>query len=799
MDGMNINALDPKNSSSKMNDVTKENWNKILDQTGIRSSTLGKFRDMENEAVFNERPATNVIPHQDTQLGYPDVTFELADKTQKLTRSRKNYSNERMEQAMNAVLYDKMSLRAAASQFKVPRSSLYDRVSPRRTQRRQQLDPSTEIHVLHIGSGNDIVLPDDKTWVIKSLQDGILTLDDAAFQLGLTIEETKSFYNSLSINRGNTVMKKIVISECEKVIDQSSKNKPDAFSMDDEGRMILDCETVKPRIFEGPVVIDSADSSDPNNVHVDFRNEESPNDTLEEQWHNATMLEVCDLRQNVSSAPTPSKNLCVSTLPYTMLSGLHSWMNALDNDTIRSSGHSAKKWNAQAMNDAIKAVKEKGLSIRKAAVAHGIPKSSLADRLSGKTALCAKRTLGLKKGAMKELKSLAKTQEQQDILKHLKNGLVSFKHAAKELGISYSRMRRLLRKNLELNTVENDVADAAKEVRREMLDDGEARISGRVEAKGKLKAKNDKNEACNKRERIRWTKEDMEKALAAVKEGKMSIRCAAKFYNIPKSTLGDAVTGKCTIGKSPGPKRLLTDEEETALAGWLMTLQKIGKQISIPEVLNTVKAILDKNGCNVPRLHNNLPKTSWWYGFLSRHKEVALNRKDLIRSKKENKGKEDGNLEIVYDNREKILDGGGEDLANCEHMGLHRQQQQLRDGMEDIENNTATTTSKEDHDDVAIHFCASYEDTCSVRRSTVVSDSRLDSLCGLCRKSYNEVDCEETWISCGTIGVDDKLINGCGHWFHVKCTGLANHAFTVDELKDLTWLCPNCSVITLAD
>ena len=58
--------------------------------------------------------------------------------------------------------------------------------------------------------------------------------------------------------------------------------------------------------------------------------------------------------------------------------------------------------------------------------------------------------------------------------------------------------------------------------------------------------------------------ESMRLALTATEKG-LSIRRAASEYNIPKSTLGDRVSGKILPGAKPGRKPYLTPNEED---GW---------------------------------------------------------------------------------------------------------------------------------------------------------------------------------------------------------------------------------------
>ena len=58
----------------------------------------------------------------------------------------------------------------------------------------------------------------------------------------------------------------------------------------------------------------------------------------------------------------------------------------------------------------------------------------------------------------------------------------------------------------------------------------------------------EKTESKVRRERMKWNIENLDLALGAVKDGKLSLRGAARFYGIPKSTLGDFIKGKRSTG-----------------------------------------------------------------------------------------------------------------------------------------------------------------------------------------------------------------------------------------------------------
>ena len=45
------------------------------------------------------------------------------------------------------------------------------------------------------------------------------------------------------------------------------------------------------------------------------------------------------------------------------------------------------------------------------------------------------------------------------------------------------------------------------------------------------------------------------------------------------------------------------------------------------------------------------------------------------------------------------------------------------------------------------------------------------------------------WISCSNTDDDGALMDGCGSWFHIKCTDLRDCTFSDEELRVLSWHC----------
>ena len=66
----------------------------------------------------------------------------------------------------------------------------------------------------------------------------------------------------------------------------------------------------------------------------------------------------------------------------------------------------------------------------------------------------------------------------------------------------------------------------------------------------------------------------MRESLAAIMS--MSVRQAAELHQVPKSTLGDRISGRVLPGAKSGPPTYLTSEEEEELATFLSRAAQIG-------------------------------------------------------------------------------------------------------------------------------------------------------------------------------------------------------------------------------
>ena len=113
-----------------------------------------------------------------------------------------------------------------------------------------------------------------------------------------------------------------------------------------------------------------------------------------------------------------------------------------------------------------------------------------------------------------------------------------------------------------------------------------------------------------------WNMDTMQEAIAEVEKG-MSIRRAAECYKIPRTTLQDYVSGQSTLSSRSGAP-ILTVDEESELATFLVEVAKIGYPHTRQQVLNKVQAIVDAKGLN------RLVTFGWWQSFAHRHPDLTL-------------------------------------------------------------------------------------------------------------------------------------------------------------------------------
>lgn len=92
--------------------------------------------------------------------------------------------------------------------------------------------------------------------------------------------------------------------------------------------------------------------------------------------------------------------------------------------------------------------------------------------------------------------------------------------------------------------------------------------------------------------RTKYTQEDYEHAVSAIRTGMMSLVQASKVFSVPKTTLHDATRGKVAEGRKSGRVTMLTELEEEKLVEHVQYMQAIGYPMTLGELQSDVAQML---------------------------------------------------------------------------------------------------------------------------------------------------------------------------------------------------------------
>lgn len=115
------------------------------------------------------------------------------------------------------------------------------------------------------------------------------------------------------------------------------------------------------------------------------------------------------------------------------------------------------------------------------------------------------------------------------------------------------------------------------------------------------------------------------RALYEVKTKKVSIRAAAKNFDLSYGFLQRRLTGMVDIDKRKGPPPVFNQKEEEAMAKWLSEMAERGMGLKPGEFLNFVANILNKEKRQTP-FKNQRPGYDWYYGFMARNASIVKPR-----------------------------------------------------------------------------------------------------------------------------------------------------------------------------
>ncbi|XP_026185028.1 tigger transposable element-derived protein 6-like isoform X2 [Mastacembelus armatus] len=131
-----------------------------------------------------------------------------------------------------------------------------------------------------------------------------------------------------------------------------------------------------------------------------------------------------------------------------------------------------------------------------------------------------------------------------------------------------------------------------------------------------------------RKKKKKWTEEAMERALIEVKSGRCTVRQAAKEFGVPKSSLGDRVSGRVTPGSRSGPAQLITSADEELLVEFSLYMSKHGFPLTKQQLVSFASSIYKRQHRRVA--FSKLGQT-WWLNFRKRQeKNITIQPADNV-------------------------------------------------------------------------------------------------------------------------------------------------------------------------
>lgn len=170
----------------------------------------------------------------------------------------------------------------------------------------------------------------------------------------------------------------------------------------------------------------------------------------------------------------------------------------------------------------------------------------------------------------------------------------------------------------------------------------------------------------------KWTEEAMEQALIEVKSGRCTVRQAAKQFGVPKSSLGDRVSGRVTPGSRSGPAQLITSADEELLVEFSLYMSKHGFPLTKQQLVSFASSIYKRQHRRVA--FSKLGQT-WWLNFRKRQeKNITIQPPDnVVRGRTVCVRKEA--VDQFFHLLNTVLDARGlgdkpQQIFNCNEMGF---------------------------------------------------------------------------------------------------------------------------------
>jgi len=120
-----------------------------------------------------------------------------------------------------------------------------------------------------------------------------------------------------------------------------------------------------------------------------------------------------------------------------------------------------------------------------------------------------------------------------------------------------------------------------------------------------------------------WTQESMEAAVEACTSESKGLRESSRTFNVPVETLRRRVNGMVPVNCRPGPKPVLSEEEEEQLSKYCVEMADLGFGLQHDDVQRLAYQIAERSGHKHPFTDGSAGR-GWFEGFRSRHSNLTL-------------------------------------------------------------------------------------------------------------------------------------------------------------------------------
>lgn len=133
---------------------------------------------------------------------------------------------------------------------------------------------------------------------------------------------------------------------------------------------------------------------------------------------------------------------------------------------------------------------------------------------------------------------------------------------------------------------------------------------------------------------FQYSEQQMMLAIEEVRQQQISVREAAKKFNVPKTTLNNKARGFYPTARKMGPKTTLDKPIENKIVKCLFTLAEAGFPLSKAQLLDNVSILMSQQKINP--FKNGRPGNTWFKLFCTRHPTVTTRvAQNISRSRQE--------------------------------------------------------------------------------------------------------------------------------------------------------------------